>query len=118
MLVPPRLANREYEARPFERRHIGGLVARVADGQVDIDDRLGRQAGDARRSDVLQCDHAIAEREPDAVSQLIERGRPGRIGIDDVDGSRSGCLADPDVLLRIEVIVARDLIVRGHRRRA
>jgi hypothetical protein len=43
---------------------------------VDVDDRLGRQVRDTRRSDVVQVENAIAEPTSNAVGELIELRRP------------------------------------------
>ena len=60
-LVPLRLPDPQDEPHRLECRHVRGLVARVDDGQVDVDHRLGGEARDAGRPDVLQSEDPISE---------------------------------------------------------
>jgi hypothetical protein len=60
--VPARLADAKGEPVAFERRDVRRLVARIGDGQIDVDDRFGGQIRDARRSDVLDRERSVSER--------------------------------------------------------
>ena len=90
VLVPARLPDRQLEPGPLECGHVRRFVAGVGHGQVHVDDGLGREARNARRSDVLQREHAISEGEPDPLGQHLELLRPRRVGIDHRVGRGSG----------------------------
>jgi hypothetical protein len=52
------------------------------DRDLDIDDRLGGQAGNRGRADVIDAQRDLAESGPQVSSQRGEQLRPGRVVID------------------------------------
>ena len=76
VLVPVTFAQDEREALCLERCAVRGLVGRVGDRQVEVDDRLGREPGHSRRSHVLQVEHLVTECASDALSDFRIGGRP------------------------------------------
>ena len=106
MLVPRRLPDPEHEPDAFERRDVRRLVARVSHGQVDVDRPAWHRGPDARRTDVLQSEHPVAEGVTHAVrastSNTAGQARVGRRprrsaavggGPTDPGGSSSGSMS-------------------------
>src|SRR5690606_2674791 len=77
--LPPRLTHGQDEARCLERRDVAVLVVRVRDDDVDVDDRLGRQARDRRRPDVVDTHGGRTQRARDDHAQRPEVLRPPRV---------------------------------------
>ena len=78
MLEPLGLADAKDVAGRLEVRHVRALCGRVGDLERDVDDRLGRQAGDRGGANVLEPDHAIP-RAP-AIRAASRSKRPGQAG--------------------------------------
>ena len=78
MLEPVRLADTKDVARRLQRRHVGVLVGRVGDDEVDVDERLRREAGHRCRADVLEQQHLVTERAADLL--LARANHSGQAG--------------------------------------
>jgi hypothetical protein len=68
-------------------RQVCGLVGRIIDDEKDVDDGLGRHAGDRGRADVLDAPGVVAQARSDPVGLDLEQGRPAGVGIDQADGA-------------------------------
>jgi hypothetical protein len=55
----PGFPNPQLICRTFERWDVGGLVLRVIDAEVDVDDRLGREARNGGRAYVVDSPGAL-----------------------------------------------------------
>jgi hypothetical protein len=62
---------------------VGGVV----DGEYDVDERLGDEAGDRGRADVRESLDAVAERRADAPGLALEQPRPVRVVGDESHGT-------------------------------
>lgn len=64
VLVPAGLAHDVPVADPDERWHVHTFVAGISDGQIDVDDGLGRQPGHRCRACVVERDGGRAQGRP------------------------------------------------------
>ena len=71
VLVPLRLPDPQDEPHRLECRHVCGLVARVDDGQVDVDHGLGGETRDPGRPDVLQSADPVSEGVMKPISSFV-----------------------------------------------
>jgi hypothetical protein len=85
VLVPGGLAHPQHVARGLERREVRELVAGVVHDEQDVDDRLRRQTGHRRRTDVFEQPLAAAECRVDPLPLGGEPLRPGGIVVDELD---------------------------------
>ena len=106
------------EAGALQVGDVRPFVAGVGDGQVDIDDRLGGQAGHRSGADVIERQHPVAERSPDPFGDRVVDGRPGRVVLGDHHRLRLGRPVDPDVgrITSIPLVMPRDVLGCGHGR--
>uniref|UniRef100_A0A0B7JZ47 Uncharacterized protein n=1 Tax=Bionectria ochroleuca TaxID=29856 RepID=A0A0B7JZ47_BIOOC len=74
--VPVRLAREELEASSLERGNEGRLIGVVRHDQVDINDILGREAGDAGRPGVMNLNVLVAQGRDDPGLEGLEVLRP------------------------------------------
>src|SRR5256885_7007649 len=79
------VAASQLDAQGLNGRDIQALKCRVDNADLDVYDRLGRQACDCCRSDVLDALRGGAESRAQAVSPNLKACRPGRIVGDDLD---------------------------------
>lgn len=63
----------------------GGQVGAVGDHHVQVDDRLGGEAGDGGAADMLNRNGEWAEPGGQPVAELLEGGGPGWVVADDDD---------------------------------
>ena len=84
VLLPPGLADHQLEARGLESWQ-PQVRPRVRDGQVDVDDRLGRQPRDRGRADVFDCSAASPRAARIRILECGVRRRPRRVRLDDLD---------------------------------
>ena len=87
--MPATLTQNEPETGRFQSRHVGRLVGGVGDGEVDVDHRLGGQARHRCRPDVVEVDHARAERLADAIGHDGVNLRPRGVVGNHADRLRS-----------------------------
>jgi len=69
MLEPTGLADAKLESVRDQGWHVSRLIARVLDGEDDIDHRLGGEAWDRRGSHVLEDERAAPECGADAARE-------------------------------------------------
>ena len=72
-----------------EARDRGGDVVR-RDDDIEVDDRLGREARHRRAADVLDGDGDVRQRGCDRAPQDLEEARPRRVVVEDDDRHRLG----------------------------
>jgi hypothetical protein len=65
---------------------------------------------------VFELEDAVAECPSDALGDLLELPRPRRIRLDHGDRGGVRATAHPRVVVRVGVVVPRDLLERRHRR--
>ena len=73
-------------AQPLQGLRVGLTRLEGGDGELEVEDRLGAEAGHRGGADVLEALDERAERPADAVDLLPGQGGPGRVVVDDADG--------------------------------
>lgn len=68
----PAFPNPQLISRTIERWDVGGLVVRVIDAQVDVDDRFGRKARNRARANVVDAPGERARSAEDPGSFVVE----------------------------------------------
>ena len=84
--VPPRLPEKEPVPEPFQGGDVAGLLRRVLDKEIDVDDGFGRQARHPCRPDVFNTDDLAAQGLVERRAGSGESIRPSRVVVLDDDG--------------------------------
>ncbi len=102
-VVVGRLRGRgEQVSQPLQRRDVPLQPLDGRDGELKVEDRLGRKPRHRRRAHVLQADGLLAQRLRDAKQLRRGQSRPGRIVVHDAHG-------------RVEAVVQRRMPLHAHR---